>query len=176
MSWARTLGVLAAVFGVIALAGGFQQAPTARRSAGVGVPVDGGRALWTVRSAELTTTAAAGYSIDPTLRVRFSVVNTTRRTDGYVDARAVELVLPDGTVVDDLNWRAWPRSLAFQPGIPADAFVEVEVTPDMVADAVVTVRIHDQLPADSMVSTDAWRVSSDATDVQVRVQDLRGAR
>lgn len=168
-----TLGVLAVLLAVIAVAGGFREAPHARRSAEVGVAVDNGRARWTVRGAELTTTSVSGYSIEPSLRVRFTVVNTTARTDGYVDGGVVELVLPDGTVADDLNWRSTPRSLAFQPDIPADAFVEFEVAPESLVGAAVTVRIHDQAPADSVISTDSWRTLTDATDVVVPVRDAR---
>lgn len=175
MSWLGTLGVLAVVVGVIAATGGFAAAPQARRSAEVGVGVDNGRARWTVRGAELTTTSLSGYSIEPSLRVRFGIVNTSDRTDGYVDRGVVELLLPDGTVTDDLDWRANPRSFALQPDVPADVFVEFEVSPERFAGATVTVRIHDQVPAESVVSADSWKTTSAATDVVVHVRDARDA-
>lgn len=175
-SWARTLAGLAVVLAVIALAGGFGEAPQARRAAAVGEPVDNGHRVWTVRGAELTTTAAAGYTIEPVLRVRFRVVNTARISDGFVGRGVVELLMPDGTVVDDLNWRSYPRSLDFPPDIPADAFVEVPVQPPAVAGADLVVRIHHEVPADSVAGGESWRTTSAATDVTVRIRDAREAR
>ena len=175
LAWLRTLALIALIVAVIAVAGGFADAPHARFSAEVGAPVDTGRRIWTVSGAELTTTARSGYDIEPSLRVSFTVTNTARSTDVYIEKGVIELVLPDGRVLDDLTWRSHPRYLALYPDIPAQVYVEVEVDPALVSGAVV-VRIHDEVPAESAITTVSWRVDNQATDVTAPVQDVRGQR
>lgn len=170
-SWLRTLGTIAAV---IAAFGGFNEAGAARRSAEPGTVVDAGRLHWTVHEVVLTETSLAGYNLNPSLRLTVTVLNTADATVQWLDRGLVALVLPDGSVLDEFSWRATPCSLAFQPGIPADAYVEVELDdPDAVAGGTVVVRIHDEVPYTGGITTETWQVDADATDVAVRVRDTR---
>lgn len=173
MAWARTLGVIAVVAAVIALAGGFGEAIHARRSAAVGVSVDNGRRLWVVRRAELTTTARMGHDIEPSLRVTFTITNTDRTSDPFISQGVVTLVLADGAVLHELVWRSYPRSLGLFPDIPAEAYIETPIEPALVAAGTVTVRIHDEIPHLSPITTDTWQVAADATDVVTPVHDVR---
>lgn len=159
---------------VIAAFGGFNEAAAARRSAEPGTVVDARRLHWTVHEVVLTETSLAGYNLNPSLRLTVTVLNTADATVQWLDRGLVELVLPDGSVLDEFSWRATPRSLDFQPGIPADAYVEVELDdPDAVAGGIVVVRIHDEVPYAGGITTETWQVDADATDVAVRVRDTR---
>lgn len=175
-SWLRTFGAIAAVVAVIGALGGFNAAASARRSAAPGTVIDAGRLHWTVHDVALTDRSLADYEIEPSLRVRVTVLNTADDTVLWLDQGTVELVLTDGSVLDDLNWRSATRSLAFQPGIPADAYTEVEVDPARLAGGVVVVRVHDEIPYQGGITTESWQVDADATDVSVEVRDDRAAR
>lgn len=176
MAWVWTLGAIAAVIAVIAALGGFGDAPNARRSATIGSPIDTGKRIWVVHGVELTDKSRAGHTVEPSLRLNVTITNLDLITDIAIDKRTVEVVLPDGSLITDVPWRAQPRSFGLQPDVPANCYAEIEVDPARVLGGTVIVRIRIDEPTNSVITNDTWRVGNDAVDVAVPVVDTREER
>jgi hypothetical protein len=175
VAWLVTLGSLAVLLGLVAAGGGFAEASGARRHANPGQPVTFARWEITVHDARLTDRSLDGYPTDQQVQVRLTMVNRDERSEILPSARLVELILPDGRIPADLDWRRQGRMLNFDPDVGVEAVLKVDVPEAAWPDgAPLTVRLHDEVESPGRVSGRSWTVAADAVDVVLPCDDRRG--
>ena len=151
--WVGAVAAALAAVGLVAALGGFAPAP--QRSTGAGQVIHLARWDLTAHRAELVDADADGTATDPTVRVWFTVVNTW--TDSQIQPWGlVRVVLPDGTAPDDASWQVEGRSGGFDPDVPQEAFLEVDVDPGWTGDRPLTVQVFDEQRSNTPAPIEVW--------------------
>lgn len=181
--WVAPVAAVAVLALVVALAGGFRDAPAdAGPAAEVGEEVALARWRITVTDAELTDTTLAGSPTDTTLRLHLRVTLTGEESEYSLPTGLVTVIGPDGIALPDgfqvdPQWRS-----GLDPDIPRDYVLDVaypardddgEQPPLTAAPEQVAVVIRDEQYAEGALFGWSWGIADVAAVVTAPVADVR---
>lgn len=181
--WVAPVVAVAVLALVVALAGGFRDAPAdAGPAAEVGEEIALARWRITVTDVELTDTTIAGSPTDTTLRLHLQVTLTGEESEYSLPTGLVTVIGPDGTALPDgfqvdPQWRS-----GLDPGIPRDYVLDLsypardddgEQPPLTAVPEQVAVVIRDERYAEGALFGWSWGSADVAAVVTAPVDDVR---
>ena len=83
------------------------------------------------------------------------------------------VALPDGTVPDDASWQVEGRSGGFDPDVPQEAYLEIDVDPDWSGDQALTVQVFDEQRSNTPAPIEVWGRTAAVAVFELTCEDHR---
>ncbi len=119
LAWAVLAGAVAAVIGITWVLGGFAPATTGGRPTAAGERIELLRWDIVVERAEYTDQAAAGYDVEPRIRLFLRVTNLDQKTQVSPEPSMITVRVGGRELTDDILVTGGARSYNYDPDVPA---------------------------------------------------------